>query len=232
MINTSHKQFITQTIQYVILLTIFNHFWGSQAWYQNKLRDTLLIITIYFCFLIIGWFSFLFRPIQIKVDQSSALGPAINYTLITSEGSKLSSELQRSVSATIKFSRHGSIWWRPLLWILKNKNVFLVIQPTPKQLSLQAKEQFQNPEIIADGKTGFKIRLNDFLNEVGQASGTKITIAKTYTYFITDHPEITIPDNLTASVIPSVYINDKPAKWLKALIKIEFNEQKILFFRR
>ncbi|MEC1718445.1 hypothetical protein [Schinkia azotoformans] len=232
MINTSHKQFVTQTIQYVLLLTIFNHFWGSQLWYQNKLKDTLLLIAIYICFLVIGWFSFLFRPIHIKIEQTSSLGPAMNYTLITLEGSKLSSELQRSVSATIKFSRHGSFWWKLLLWILKKRNVFLVIQPTPRQLSFQAKEQFQNPEIEIDGKTGFKIRLNEFLNEIGQASVKQTSITKTYTYTITDHPEVTIPENLTASVIPALYINDKPTKWLKALIKIEFNEQKISFFRR
>lgn len=232
MINTSHKQFITQTIQYLILITIFNHFWGTQLWYQNKLKDTLLLIAIYICFLVIGWFSFLFRPIHIKIEQTSSLGPAIDYTLITLEGSKLSSELQRSVSASIKFTRNGSLWWRLLLFVLKNKNVYLVFQPTPRQLSLQAKEQFQNPEIENDGNTGFKIRLNEFLNEIGQANTKETTITKTYVYSITDHPEITLPKDLSASVIPSIYINDKPAKWLKSLIKIEFNEQKIRFFRR
>ncbi len=232
MINTSHKQFITQTIQYIILLTVFNYFWGAQLWYQNKLRDTLLLIFIYIVFLLIGWLSFLFRPIHLKIKQTNSLGEGIPFTLLTVEGSKKASLLQRTVKMSIDFERKGSIWWKLLLYILKEKDVYLVIQPTPRQLVLQPAEQFQNQEIMVDGKHGFKLFLNDLITEVGQLQSKEAAISKTYLYSVIDHPDITIPESLTATVIPSLYINDKPINWLKILIKIETEEQQIRFFRR
>lgn len=234
MLNLDRKNFFTQTIQYILLLFLFNQFWGEEKWLENKLRDSLLLIGIYLCFLLISWFSFLFRPLSITVTQNNALGNNIDFTLITQENNRLSSELQRTVKLDLEITRKGSIWWRILLRLIKNKELFLEIEPTPRQLMIQAKDPFQNNEIVVDTQTGFKIRLNEMINEIGtlQTGKKSITVTKVYPYYITNHTDIEIPDNLSASISPTFTVNGKSAKWLKLFLQLDIKEQKVRFFRR
>ncbi|MCU7756896.1 hypothetical protein N7988_28115 (plasmid) [Bacillus cereus] len=234
MLNLDRKNFFTQTIQYLLLLILFNQFWGEEKWFANKLRDSLLMIGIYISFLLVGWFSFLFRPISISVVQNNALGSNIEFTLITQEGNRISSELQRTVKLDLEVTRKGSVWWRILLRLIKNKELLLEVEPTPRQLMLQAKDQFQNDEIIVDNQTGFKISLNKIINDLGslQTGKNNVVITKTYPYYIANHTDISIPDNLSASVIPRFTVNGEGLKWLKFFIKLDIKEQKVRFFRR
>ncbi|MEB8704752.1 hypothetical protein P4H21_29060, partial [Bacillus cereus] len=65
-----------------------------------------------------------------------------------------------------------------------------------------------------------------------QTGKNNVVITKTYPYYIANHTDISIPDNLSASVIPRFTVNGEGLKWLKFFIKVDIKEQKVRFFRR
>lgn len=221
---------ITQTVQFFLILFIY-HNSTDQPWFQNKSRDTIVLILSYLIFMLVPLFSWLFRPLVIKVTQESKLGKGVNVTPILIEDNTLKTpQTLRTISLSVEVKRRGSLWWRPLYWILLKNRVTLTIYSTPDNLLLQAVDTLQLKEVEVT-ETGFIIELNDLLKDVSGGYGS-FSISKSYPYFIADHPEIHITHNLNAIIQPRIYVKDKPSWLLRLFIKYETNMHQVGFYRR
>lgn len=228
--NQYLKLILTQTVQFLIILVFFHESTG-QPWFDNKVRDSLILILSYIIFMIIPFFSWLFRPITISLKQESRLGRGIEVTPILMENNSMKTyQTLRTVNLSIEIVRRGSIWWRLLNWYLRNKKVNIVVKSTPDELSIQPEDPF-----LVDGvtmsKTGFKIDINPLINSMRSGNG-RFSIHKTFPYIIADHPDIHISHNLSAVIQPKLYIGDRPSRFLKFFIKYETNNHQVGFFRR
>lgn len=228
--NQYLKMILTQTFQFVLILVFFHESTG-QPWFDNKLRDTIILVVSYFVYMVIPFFSWLFRPLVINLKQESRLGGGIDVTPILLENDVMKShQTLRTVNLSIEIIRRGSVWWRILNWYLRKRTVNIVINSTPDELLIQPPDSFHLKNVLM-GETGFTIDINSLIKDMRTGSG-KFTINKSFPYIVADHPDIHISHNLSAIVQPKLLVGDKPSKFLKLFIKFETNNHKIVFFRR
>lgn len=228
--NQYLKLILTQTVQFALILIFFHESTG-QPWFENKARDTLILVVSYTIFIIVPFFSWLFRPIVITIKQESRLGRGIEVTPILLENNTMKThQTLRTVNLSIEIIRRGSIWWRFLNLYLKNKTVNILINSTPDELLIQPSDPILLNEVTVS-KTGFKIDINPIIKSMESGNG-KFSVNKSFPYIIADHPEIHISHNLSAIVQPKLYIGDSPSRILKLFIKYETNNHQIGFFRR
>jgi len=219
-----------QTIQYIALYFIFR-FWNDSTWYQNKEKEIVFIVVTYLLYLLVGWFTWLLRPIKIEVKQTNSLGNGIDQTLILQvDGTTKTDQSLKTVKLELKISRRGSIWWRLLMRIIKGKKLCLEVDPVPEGMFLQAKEHFQIQEVTST-YSGFEIDLTQLMNQLYNQIG-KLSIDKTYLYFVTEHQDITIPSNLSSVVQPKLTLNSKPIKFLHLFIDFKTSQHEIKFFKK
>jgi heme/copper-type cytochrome/quinol oxidase subunit 2 len=222
--------FIMQTIQYIALYFIFR-FWSGSTWYQNKEKEIIFVVVTYILYLIVGWFTWLLRPIIIEVKQTNSLGSGINQTLILQvDGETKTDQSLKTVKLELKVSRRGSIWWWLLMKLLSGKELCLEVEPVPDGMLLQANERFQTQELESTAN-GFKIDLTKLFNQLHNQVG-KLSIEKTYLYSVTEHPDITIPSNLTSVVQPKLTLKSKPIKLLRLFIDFKTSQHEIKFFKK
>lgn len=228
--NQYIKSFFTQTIQFIIIYVIF-HSSTSEPWFQNKLRDTIVLLISYLLFMVLPLFDWIFRPIKINVKQENKLGKAAGNTqMLFDKSGCLTPESQRTVNLTIEITRRGSIWWKILLAILKRKELSVVIEPVPNDLLLQGRDFARMREVEITEK-GFFIKINSFLLDLSNRR-SKLTIAKSFPYFVTDHPDIHIPHNLSASVQPIILVNGKKSFFINFFVNFAGENHQIFVFRR
>lgn len=220
-----------QTIQYIALYFIFSFFWRDSSWYQNKQKEIIFVVVTYILYLIVGWFTWLLRPIIIEVKQTNSLGSGINQTLILQADGEIKTDQKlRTVKLELKVSRKGSIWWWFLMRSLNGKELYLEIEPVPDGMLLQANERFQIQELESTD-TGFKIDLAKLLIQLRSQVG-KLSIEKTYLYSVTEHPDITIPSNLSSIIQPKLMLKNKPIKLLRLFIDFKTSQHEIKFFKK
>ncbi|WP_375524760.1 hypothetical protein [Paenibacillus terreus] len=221
---------LTQTVQFILILVFFHESTG-QPWFENKIRDSIILTMSYVIFMVIPFFSWLFRPITITLKQESRLGRGIEVTPIFVENNSMRThQMLRTVNLSIEIVRRGSVWWRLLNWYLRNKTVNIVVNSTPDELLLQPTDPFLINEVIVSN-TGFKIDINPLIKSMGSGNG-KFSINKSFPYIIADHPDIHIAYNLSAVIQPKLYIGDRPSIFLKLFIKYETTNHQVVFFRR
>ena len=219
-----------QTIQYAALYFIFR-FWSDSTWYKNKEKELVFILVSYLLYLIVGCFTWLLRPILIEVKQTNSLGSGIDQTIILQiGGDNKTDQSLKIVKLELKISRSGSLWWRILLRIIKKKKLCLEVAPIPEGMLLQANERFQIEE-LSSTYNGFNIDLTKLINQLYTQSG-KLSIDKTYLYFVTEHEDITLPSNLSSVVQPKLTLNSKPIRFLHLFINFKTSQHKIEFFKK
>lgn len=224
------RQLFTFLLQYAVLIIGFS-IWSGTPWYQNKEKEIAFLVCVFIVQAVISWFTWLFRPITIKITQDSKLGKGIEFTLVLVEKDQLSTvQLQRTVNLAIEITRRGSIWWRILLLLYRKKKIQLLVESVPKQLELQPQDVLLLSEVEVT-ETGFAISLNKMIEELWHQSGN-FPVSISYPYFIADHPEYHIPNSLSAMVQPKLIVNNKPAIFLRALIRFDTDKHQIRFFRR
>lgn len=228
--NQYFKSFVTQTIQFIILYLLFRSS-TNEPWFQNKLRDTVVLLLSYIVFMIVPLFGWLFRPLVISVKQENKLGKAAGNTQILKEKNELKTPAnQRTVNLTVEITRRGSVWWRFLMWRLKSRELKIIVEATPAELNIQGTDFVRLNEINITEK-GFQIKLNSLLQSLNERTGS-FTIAKSFPYFVTDHPDIHIPHNLSASVQPVLVTNGKKSFFTKLLIHFITEVHQIYVFKR
>ncbi len=219
-----------QTIQYIALYFIFR-FWSDSTWYQNKEKEILFVAITYIFSLLIGWFSWLLRPIKIEVTQSNNLGSGIDQTLIVQvDGENKTDQSLKTIKLELTISRKVSLWWWLLMWRLKKKKIYLEIDPIPYGMLLQAHERFQIEE-VSSTINGFIIDLSDLIIQLNNQIG-KFSIKKTYLYSVTEHEDLTVPSNMSSVVQPKLTLNSKPIKFLHLLIDFKTSKHEIKFFKK
>lgn len=221
---------LTQTFQFALILVFFHGSTG-QPWFENKVRDTIILLVSYFVYMVIPFFSWLFRPLVITLKQESRLGGGVDVTPILLENDAMKThQTLRTVNLSIEIVRRGSIWWRILIWFLRQRTVNIVIHATPDELLIQPPDSLLLND-VSMGETGFSIDISLLIKSMRAGSG-KFSINKSFPYIVADHPDIHISHNLSAIVQPKLYIGNKPSRFLKLFIKFETNNHKIVFFRR
>lgn len=219
-----------QTVQFIALYFIFR-FWSDSTWYQNKEKEILFVVVTYLFSLMLGWFTWILRPIKIEVKQTNQLGSGIDQTLIVQvNGESKTDQNLKTVKLELVINRKISIWWWLLMLRLKKQDVQLVVAPVPHGMLLQAHDRFQISEVTST-ENGFNIDLSDFLIQLRNQIG-KLSIEKTYLYSVTEHEDITIPSNMSSVVQPMLTVNGKPIKLLHLLIDFDTNQHEIKFFKK
>lgn len=228
--NQYLKLFLTQTFQFAILYIIF-HSTTNEPWFQNKVRDTIVLLISYTVFMIIPFFQWLLNPVTIKVKQENKLGKAAGNTQILLENNAMKTpESQRTINLSIEITRRRSIWWHILMRNLKKKEVKILIEPVPSDVYLQAKDILTVREIEASTH-GFFIEVNQVLEDLNLRTGS-LTLSKSFPYFVVDHPDNSFPHNVSTSIQPLIIVNGKKNYLLSFLIKFISEEHQVVLFKR
>ncbi len=219
-----------QTIQFIALYFVFR-LWSDSTWYQDKEKEILFVVVTYILYLMLGWFTWILRPIKIEVKQTNNLGNGIDQTLMVQvDGESKTDQSLKTVKLELIVSRKVSIWWWLLMWRVKRADVRLAVDPVPKGMLLQAHDRHQIEE-VANTENGFSIDLSNIISQLSNQVG-KLSIEKTYLYSVTEHEDITIPSNLSSVVQPVLTVNAKPMKLLHLLIDFSTSKHEIKFFKK
>lgn len=221
--------FLIQSIQFLTLYIIFQ-FWDNTSWWQDKEKEILFLVVSYLIYMILTSIIWFLKPISIEVNQSSIIGSDIEQTVVFQSNQEIKThQMLRTIRVDVKLTRKKSIWWFLLLKLIQRRNLDVVIEPIPKGIYLQPKDI--TAEEIEITRDGYKINLNNLLEEMSTFSGT-FEVARSYPYVLTDHEEIIIADNLSSIIIPRIYYNNKPVKFLSLLIKTAINKHNVRYYNK
>ncbi|MFK4431388.1 hypothetical protein COM08_15455 [Bacillus wiedmannii] len=222
--------FLTQTLQFISLY-LFLKITGTSTWHENKLKEISFVLITYCVYIVLSRFVYLLKPISIEISQTNNLGSNIQQTLIVKKDNEFKqSQSLRTVKLNMKVTRKNSVWWKILLSYIKNKNLIVSIEAVPRSFLLQAEDGGMTPELITS-ETGFHIHINELLEDMCYQNN-EVTIDKTYTYFVVDHPDYYIPQSVSSIVQPRIIAGSKPLFLLSFFINFKSELHNIRYFNK
>lgn len=229
--NQYLKMIFTQTVQFFMVMIIFSSAKG-EPWFQNKMRDTIVLISSYLAFMIFPLIGrIVSKPVLIKITQTNKLGSGIDLTALLVESNELKThQEQRTIKLNIEITRRHSWWWWWFRRLIKDHLLLIEVNTMPAYLHLQPKDHLMIKGVVLT-HTGFTVSISDIIKDLEGGYG-KLTVSKSFPFFVANHSDFHIPDNISAVIQPRIYYNNKALRFLRLFISYETNIHKIGLYKK
>lgn len=167
------KDIIIQVIQFSLFYFIARNFWGTEQWYQDKVKEMSIFLGMAIMFIIIGGVLNSFgSPINMQIKQVNKRFGG-NQTNFSIRGSNKTIEFERIIKVKVQLSRKYSMWGKVIAWTLKNINYKVAIEPDTSGLKLQLVDDINlhhNNSIISSTMTGIEIDVGSYIRSTLNAT--------------------------------------------------------------
>lgn len=131
------KEILIQSIQFVLFYFVAKFFWGSEQWYQDKVKEMEFFLAASVVFILIRIIlNSVGSPIIMELKQMNKQFES-SQTNFFLHGRNKTTEYERTVRARIQLKRKYSIWGWLVLRLLKNIEYKMNIEPDSNGLKLQ-----------------------------------------------------------------------------------------------
>lgn len=207
------RSILNPLLNTAILILLYWHE-KSTPWFENKLKDTSIILLSIIIPAFINCVTSNFkRQLALTVQQKNkATGKDMTQYHQGETGQK-----QRTIELEIELKRSKGMNWF-INRYLKNRKLFLKIECNPPGLELQAKDQELLSEIVpkSDG-TGFRIDITEYVKSIA-AHKADAAPCKTFPFFIkeTKDSKFYFNSNMKSYINPTLTIGEakKAPNWL------------------
>lgn len=229
--NAFRTYFLIQTFQFIVLVLSF-YFFTDSEFVEKRMQSYLFIFFAYLIFLFIAYIPFFVRPIKLSISQHSHLGKDLDTSVIVVRDKKvITPEDHRTVYLSVTIERKKSIWTKLFMNLINKNELYLRVLPLPQELIINPSDLYISQELSRFQKGAFQIKLNDFFKHFDDVKD-EFNISKSYSYKPANHPEINIPEDLTAQIIPFLYYDKKFINWFRLFVKVKVEHHKLRFFSK
>lgn len=228
---------IQQTVSFILFYILFSSL-NDNTFYEDKKKEFIVFLIMYLLYMLSQAFLWLLKPIKINITQTNAVGEDIKQTIILKkDGENKTSQELRTIALKVELVKVKSIWW-PLLKVCNNlRNISIMVEPVPQDLYLK----YSNETIseLKDIEYGFIIDLNSIFNQLYSQEGT-MSVKKEYLYYVSDHPDIIIAEDITSVVKPYIVSSSKNKDFdsdrfkkilfLKLILKLSTTQHEVKYF--
>lgn len=226
------KELIIQMIQFILFYFIARIFWGTEDWYNDKVKEMIFFIGASVVTIIIGLLLSSFgSPIKIKIEQKNKefKGKHTNFFL---KNSKKSLQNERTVRVIIQMERRYSIWGSIVLKLLKNISYKIELKTETRGLNLQLVNDINlsHPNsIVSSTMNGIEIDVGKYINSL-LINTSQCLVSREVEYLIVEDRN-NFSTTGTFAVFPKVTSTGIKSKLLCIFIRCKIEQHIVNFVR-
>lgn len=159
------RDIVSDVFRLAILFVVFGVSWHKDQWFNDQTKELIFGIVTGLIFLFISFIGQPFaRPVKISMNmKNSQYGR--EETTFSIKGKRRTQEFERTVAMEIEVRRRYSVFGVVVLWLLRNRDVDIVVESVTRGIILQAESE-QSRSDLESTTTGFKVKVGDYIGDI------------------------------------------------------------------
>jgi len=213
------RELFKQAITLVIFYFVLKHVWGTEQWFNDKVKELLFFLSIGIIYFIASLAPVIVsRPVVITISQVNKRFNQSS-TTFSIKGRSRTQDHERTVSLQVTVLRKQSIWGVICCKILKHYQPKIAIEPATPGIIIQ-KDIAGTRSDITETSTGLILDISSYLSSIINNSPSGI-FSKVIDYKISDQPLNPVTDE-TIHIIPNLMCGGRKAPyWLSSIIRYD-----------